>query len=306
MQTSRRFLLSRSGFTLVEILVAAALLGAVGLVVSSFTVTETWLYAKNAALNSSHQSARQALDRLANELQQAQNLPILIDATGTPTAASTAAGVSYDRLVGTPYKVQHPGGSGYSSTATKVRVTLSTNLLASPPIPVQGDVLLLDLPTRSPVRARVFSVSITNTDTTLQQQTLELTLANPLGTDVTWNSSETKTAQVVRRQAFIVVPAVDRNELRFYQNFEPLPALNDPTQYIVVTDEVSNVKLSDGTSRDVTPFSIDTSGGDKLVKASLRMQAKDYVNSLANKQDNSFNTFVQMEVTLPSRLRPKS
>ncbi len=63
--------------------------------------------------------------------------------------------------------------------------------------------------------------------------------------------------------------------------------------------------LSDGKTRDNETDSPEKGGG-KLVKASLRMQAKDYVNSLANKQDNSFNTFVQMEVTLPSRLRPKS
>jgi hypothetical protein len=36
------------------------------------------------------------------------------------------------------------------------------------------------------------------------------------------------------------------------------------------------------------------------------MQARDYVNSLAHKQANSFNTFVWIDVTLPSRLRPKS
>ncbi|MEP6636797.1 MAG: prepilin-type N-terminal cleavage/methylation domain-containing protein [Acidobacteriota bacterium] len=306
MQTCRRFCFLRSGFTLVEILVAVVVLAVVGTLVTSFTVTETWLYAKNTALNSSHRSARRALDRLANELQQTQNLPSLIDATGSATTATTAAGLSYDRLVGAPYKVDHPGGLGYSATDTKVSVTLSTNYLASPPVPLPGDVLLIVLPTGNPLRAQVSSVQVTKTDKKKEQQTMDLDLTNPLGTDVTWDPTQTKTAQLVRRQAFIVIPSGARNELRYYQSFEPMPALDDSTQYIVITDEVSTVKLPDGTRRDVTPFSIDTTGGDKLVKASLRMQAKDYVNSLATKQANSFNTFVQIDVTLPSRLRPKS
>lgn len=306
MQAYRRLHFLRSGFTLVEILVAVVVLAVVGVLVTSFTVTETWLYAKNTALNSSHRSARRALDRLANELQQTQNLPSLIDATGNPATTEPAAGVSYDRLVGAPYKIEHPGGSGLAASDTQVSITLSTNVLASPPIPLPGDVLLIDLPTGNPVRAQVSSVKVTKTDKKKEQQTMDLNLTNPLGTDIIWDPSQTKTAQLVRREAFIVVPAGARNELRFYQSFEPMPDLSDPTQYVVITDEVSTVKLPDGTRRDITPFSIDTSGGNKLVKASLRMQAKDYVNSLADKQVNSFNTFVQMDVTLPSRLRPKS
>ena len=102
------------------------------------------------------------------------------------------------------------------------------------------------------------------------------------------------------------MPAGERNELRFYQSFEPMPALDDPTTYTVITDAVSTITLPDGTPRDATPFAIDTTGGNKLVKAGLRIQAKDYVFSLADKQANSFNTFVGIDVTLPSRLRPKS
>ena len=289
-----------------EILIALIVLSVVGILVTSFTVTETWLFAKNTALNDSHRAVRRSLDRLANDLQQSQNLPSLIDATGNPTTAPTAAGLSYDRLVGAPYKIEHPGGPGLSATDTIVSVTRSTDFLASPPIPLSGDVLLIDLPTGNPLRAQVSSVNVTKLDAKKKQQTMDLKLMSPLGTDVNWDPSQAKTAQLVRRQAFIVVPSGAHNELRFYQGFEPMPALDDPTEYVVVTANVSTVKLPDGTRRDVTPFSIDTTGGDKLAKASLRMQARDYVYSLADRQANSFNTFVQIDVTLPSRLRPKS
>lgn len=306
MQFRSRLRPTPAGFTLVEILVALVVFSVVGIIVASFTLSETWLYAKNTAVNGSHRSVRRALDRLANELQQSQNLPVLIDTTGNATTAPTAAGLSYDRLVGSPYKINHPGASGLPDTATSVSVTRSTNIFAAPAVPVPGDVLLIDLPTGDPIRAQVAGVSITNTNTVAEQQTLSLTLANPLGTAVTWDASQVKTAQVVRRQAFIVMLAGERNELRFYQSFEPMPALDDPAAYTVITDAVSTVKLPDGTPRDATPFAIDTTGGNKLVKASLRMQAKDYVFSLAGKQANSFNTFVQIDITLPSRLRPKS
>ncbi len=295
-----------SGFSLTEILIAIVVLVVIGVMVTSFTVTETWLFAKNTALNNSHRSARRALDRLANELQQTQNLPTLIDETGNPTAASTAAGLSYDRLVGAPYKIEDPGGGGFKAKDTKITITLSTDPLASPPLPQAGDVLLLDLPNGGPLRAQVSSIKITKIDAKNKRQTIDLTLVNKLGIDIPFDSAQTQAAQLVRRQAFIVVPSGARNELRYYQSFEPMPNLSDPSEYVLITPDISTVKLPDGTRRDVTPFSIDTSTGDKLVKASLRMQAREYVYSLANKQANSFNTFVQMDVTLPSRLRPKS
>ncbi len=297
---------SRSGFSLIELLIAIVILVIVGIMVTSFTVTETWLFAKNTALNNSHRSARRALDRLANELQQTQSLPTLIDETGTPTAAPAAAGLSYDRLVGAPYKIEDPGGSGFKAKDTKVTIIRSTDVLASPPLPTAGDVLLLDLPSGSPLRAQVASVKIAKTDAAKKLQTLDLTLVNALGVDIAFDSAQIQAAKIVRRQAFIVVPNGARNELRYYQTFEPMPALNDPAQYVIVTPDISTVKLPDGTRRDVTPFSIDTSTGDKLVRASLRMQAREYVYSLASRQANSFNTFVQMDIALPSRLRPKS
>lgn len=306
MQTRHHHRTGCFAFTLAEIMIGVLIFGVVGLVATSFTVTETWLYAKNAALNSSHRSARRALDRLANELQQTQSLPTLIDASGSPTASATAAGLSYDRFVGAPYKVEHPGGSGYKSSDKKVTVTRSTDPLAAPPLPQASDVLLLDQPTGNSIRAQIASIKITNTDAKKQQETIDLNLVTSLGRDVSWDPAQIKTAQLVRRQAFIVIPNGAYNELRYYQTFEPMPVLSDPATYIVITNEISTVKLPDGTRRDVTPFAIDTSTGDKLVKASLRMQARQYVNSLYNKQTNSYNTFVQMDVTLVSRLRPKS
>lgn len=285
-------------------LVALVVFTVVGTLVSTFTLSETWLFAKNTSLNSSHTSVRTELDRLANELQRTQSLPDLIDTSGNTAAVSPAAGLQYDRLVGGPYVLTHPGGAGLSAGTTNIEVTRSTNPFASAPVPVQGDVLLLDTATGGTVRAQISASSSAGTNP--GTQILELTLASPLASAVNWKPTQIKIAQLVRRQAFIVMPAGGRNELRFFQSFEPVPNLNDPTQYVVITNQVSTLTLADGTSPDATPFSIDTTGGNKLVKASLRVRAEDYTNSLAQKQADSFNTFVRIDTTLPSRLRPKS
>ena len=100
-------------------------------------------------------------------LDKIENFQFLIDTTGNATTATTAPGLTYDRLVGFALlEFNHPGGSGLSETATSVSVTRSTNILASPPVPVGGDVLLIDLPTNGANSARrSLELSVANTNT---------------------------------------------------------------------------------------------------------------------------------------------
>ncbi len=314
MQALRQPYYQQSAFTLVEILVALGVLSVVGTVAMSYMGSQTFLFAKNTSLNQSHASVRSELDRLTNELQQAQSPPILTDTSGVATGVTPAAGLQFDRLVGDPYVIAYPGSPGLAATDTSVTVTRSTNILASAPIPRPGDVLLIDPPTGAPIRAQVASVAAGVIDAKAKRQLITLTFVAPLGVAIDWRNPpdtppQQKTAKLVRREAFIVMPSGDRNELRFYQSFEPLPPvtlaaiLNDPSQYIVITDAVSTAVPVSGPA-DATPFSIDTTGGNRLVTANLGTQAQDYVNSLANKQAaNSFNTFVRITTTLPSRQR---
>ena len=315
MQTRGQSYFQKASFTLVEVLVAVSVLAVMGTVAMSYLRSEALLFAKNMSLNQSHASVRSVLDRLTNELQQTQSPPILVDTNGAPTVVTPAAGLQFDRLVGDPYVIVYPGSPGLAATDTSVTVTRSTGPLSSAPIPVPGDVLLIDPPTGSTIRAQVASVGAA-INAGPQRQSITLTLSAPLGTAVDWrnppdNPPQQKTAKLVRREAFIVMPSGSKNELRFYQSFEPLPPLtlaailNDPSQYVVITDAVSTAVPADATlPADATPFSIDTTGGNRLVKANLATQALDYVNSLANKQAaNSFDTFIRIKATLPSRQR---
>src|SRR5258708_39720184 len=92
----------RSGLTLVELMIylwLSVIVSGVGL---SFLRSETMLYTKNVSLVRSHTNLRSVLDRLVNNLQQANGLPSLITTTGASSAAP-AAGLYYDRYLGDPY-----------------------------------------------------------------------------------------------------------------------------------------------------------------------------------------------------------
>jgi type II secretory pathway pseudopilin PulG len=315
MQTRQRSSFGSAGFTLVEIFVAVGVLAVMGTVAMSYLRSEALLFAKNVSLNQSHASVRSVLDRLTNELQQTQSPPILLDTTGAQTAVSPAAGLQFDHLVGDPYVLVYPGPPGLAAGDTSIGVVRSTDPLSSAPLPRPGDVFLIDPPSGSTIRAQVASITGT-ASAGPQRQAIALNLSAPLGTALDWrnppdNPPQQKTVKLVRREAFIVMPSGGKNELRFYQSFEPLPPgtissiLNDTSQYVVITDAVSTAVPADpALPADATPFSIDTTGGNRLVKANLATQAQQYVNTLASNQAaNSFNTFIRIKATLPSRQR---
>ncbi|MCE9610730.1 MAG: prepilin-type N-terminal cleavage/methylation domain-containing protein [Chthoniobacter sp.] len=287
---------SQSGFTLVEILVAAS----VGLVVSglafSYLRAGTLLLAKNVSVNMSNNELRSAIDQIQDRMQTATSIPILINTNGT-AATSPAAGVYFDRLVGEPYVVTHPGGSGLSAAATSVTVTRSTSAYASPPIPIAGDVLLIDGAT-STMRPRVSSVTTGAISGGLQTITITFTAA--LGTAIDWDASFVKTATLTRREAFIVMPGAGRSELRRYSSFETTTDFNDATQYTVISRQVGTQ------TGETTPFSIVTVGLDKLVNIDFRVRTAGFENALAAKESNTFSGFMRVQCMVPSRQRPKN
>ena len=287
----------RAAFTLVELVIYLGFAVAISGVGYSFLTGQTTLYAKNMSIVRSHTNLRSTLDRLVNNLQQANGLPVLISTTGA-TSAAPASGFYYDRYLGDPYVVTHPGGTGLAAGATTLTVTRSTAALASPPLPAPGDTLLLDA-SPSPVRANIATSTPGVINGATQRQTIVLTLSAGLGTAVTWTASQVQTSRLVHREAFIVVPAGDGSELRFFQNFEPVPTLTNAANYTVISNQLS---IQAG---ETTPFSIDTVGSDRLVRASLFARSTDYSNVLAKKQANNFNSFVRISTALPSRLRPR-
>ena len=249
------------------------------------------------AIVRSHTDVRSALDRLVNNLQQANGLPVLITTSGVVSTGQTA-GMYYDRYLGDPYVVTHPGGTGLTAAAMSVTVTRSTVPLASPPLPSPGDTLLIDAP-GNPVRARIATSTPGAINGATQRQTIVLTLSSALGTAVNWNASQVQTSRLAHREAFILMPGTDSAELRFYPNFEPMPVLTNAANYTVISRQLGNG------AGETNPFSIVLDNGDQIVRASLFARSTDFGRYLQAKQQHEFNTFVRLNTSLPSRLRPK-
>ncbi|MDB6150367.1 MAG: hypothetical protein JWQ44_1815 [Chthoniobacter sp.] len=281
------------GFTLVELLVSGAIASTIGIAVFMFMHAGMFLAAKNLSLNLTSNSMRTALDRVENVLQQGDNNPSLIDATGAP-ATAPAAGVKVDQFLGAPYVVTAPV-TGLPATTTSMTLTRSTNALASPPLPKAGDVIRID-GTDATVRPRVASVVVGAINSA--RQPITVTLTEPLGTPVIFVSSTVITAKLVRPVAFIVLPNGSRKELRYYDRFEPVPNVHDATQYVVVSDQIGLQ------GEDATPFSMSQIAGKNFVAFSLRVRASDYDRRLFGKQVDEFNTFSRVETYVRPKVNP--
>lgn len=118
--------LSRAGaFTLIEVLVAAAVSAGVGLMVFLFLNSGMVLYAKNTAVNSAHQQARSGIDQMLAYLHASVSIPELtntslqqvaeVDASGN---AVPAPGLSFQSFYAGPYPVV------VNANATDTSVTL--------------------------------------------------------------------------------------------------------------------------------------------------------------------------------------
>jgi type II secretory pathway pseudopilin PulG len=282
------------GFTLVELMAYAGVTAIIGVMALYYMSASMTLFAKNVTTNFTNNACRHSIAKSLDRVQTSVNFPVLIAADGTPSG-SPAAGIYYDRLLGDPYVVTNPGGSGLPAGTTTITLTRSTNAYASPPVPESGDVLLI-AGARSGLRPMVSSVSVSSGGA--QLQTIATTLTSGLASEISWPASQTCTAQLVRREALIVQGSGTQRELRCYPSFEITPNLNDANWYYVVSKQVG----SQGT--EPTPFSIVTSGSDSFLSMDYVVRAGINQNYLANKEASQFSGYQHVQTNLPLRLRP--
>src|SRR5687768_17310236 len=116
---------SEAGFSVAEMGVAVGVLGLLGLVFFQVLQSGLILSAKNAAVNTAHEQARQGVARLTRDLHASVSVPQLrdtsfnvVDSRLSPSASPgatppTAAGVSFQNIVpGSPdYVWQDPGNA---------------------------------------------------------------------------------------------------------------------------------------------------------------------------------------------------
>src|SRR6266576_2075109 len=116
---------AEGAFTVAEMGIAVGVLGLLGLMFFQVLQSGLTLSAKNTAVNSAHEEAKQGVQRLTRDLHASVSVPQLrdtsfnvVDSTLSPSASPsatppTAAGVSFQNIVqGSPdYVWQDPGNS---------------------------------------------------------------------------------------------------------------------------------------------------------------------------------------------------
>jgi hypothetical protein len=327
----------RAAYTLVEMCIGVTLLMIVGVIAYSLMTNSADLLAKNVALNSSNTSVRGALDRVANEVTQANGLAttdtlypkppcILVNADGTVASSSgPAAGILFDRYVGGPYIVGNPG-SGLTATATTFKLFYSADPLANPPVPVKNDVVIMDGSTRALVSSSTTPTSALSAPTPTPVPTpglmVTVTLQNTLGsytlppttsgTAIPWSSGTQETAYLLHRKAFVVVPPTSLiavngifppAELRMYPDAESLSSIiSDSTKYVVLTRDIGTKTIA-GVAEHL-PFSFVVQNGTTFLSVAMRIEDRQYNKRLANQQANEFNTFFRVDAMLRPRINP--
>ncbi len=286
----------RAAYTLVELMIGVLLLVVVGGIAYAILSNSTTLLAKNISINSSSTIVRSALDRVYTEISQANGMPKLIQANGTPASAvGPAAGIVFDRYLGGPYIVTNPGTTGLPASATSLQLTLSTNALASPPIPRPNDVIRIGSSALRPLVNSSSPAALSAAPPALQPVTVTLKAA--LGESVPWTPDVKESAFLIHRKAIVVVPVNGRNELRLYPDVETTSNTCDlSTTYTVLNREIGSQ------AGENTPFSIVTSDGVPLLNVSLRIEDQQYNKVLANKQAHEVNTFIKID----GRVRPRN
>jgi hypothetical protein len=262
-------------------------------------MNSTTLLAKNVSLNSSNAILRAALDRVYAEINQANGLPKLINADGTPALnpAGPAAGIIFDRYLGGPYIVTNPGASGLPATAQSFGMTVSTDPFARPAIPAVNDVICMDNGTTRPLVSSCVPSAYPSSPPAIQD--LAITLKAPLGQAIPWGSTVKETAYLVHRKAIVVVPVNGRGELRMYNDAEMVANYNDPTAYVVLNREIGT--QTQGTKKEQEPFEIVTQNGVKFLSIAMRVENQEFNRYLASRQAKEFNTFLRVDATLRPR-----
>ena len=277
-------------------LIGASISTGVALAIFAFLQMGSILSAKNLSLNLSTNSLRTALDRVEQVLTQGDGTPVLITTSGVTVASgsASAAGVKFDRFVGGPFVITSPSAP-LPASSTALVLTRSTHAAAAAPIPRVGDLLRIDS-TKPSLRPRL--ATVTPGTVSGNRQTIAVTLSNPLGVPVSPLASTIMTAKLIRHVAFVVMPSNGRSELRYYDSYDTTTNLNDPTKYVVVTDQLSPV------GADLTPFSVKTYSGRNFINFAIRVRASTHDQRLVGKQADEFNNFARVDTLIRPKVAP--
>jgi hypothetical protein len=174
-------------------------------------------------------------------------------------------------------------------------VWISTATLATSPIPNVGEILIIPSAGGN-IRASIAAVTPTSVVLDGNPKMLTLTLTAPLGKSISWGNNEPQSGKLIRPEAFVVIGP----ELRYYPIFQPMPVLSNAANYKMLTDQISTQ------AGEQTPFDITDFNGDKILTSTLQVRERKNAQWISDDEANSYNTYFQLHVNLPSRLRPRT
>jgi hypothetical protein len=152
-----------AALTLVETMVAVAVIGVAGAGVFEILRTGTILFGKNTSINLTHSQTRYGLIQLQNDLHNSVSTPELTDGTGTVISGSAtgpAAGVSFQSYAAGPMCVYVPSGTTtISGSATSIEVVTGTQGSALDYKPLVGQTLHIQVLPTTLVELQVTAVS---------------------------------------------------------------------------------------------------------------------------------------------------
>ena len=305
----------RSGYSLVELVVALAVFAVGTSIVYPLLVGDLGLYARNFSINKSNNSLRYSLQMLKKDIDMSVEPPYLMSyrtsgSTGilkplATTAVSSQAIMMWVNL-GPAYDVVPTNGTGTGGTIAPSsgvtllrRVARSTDVTPTTPGPVPqvGDRLMLMLPApystgmpdtvtmdgtsiSKPGRA-ITSVSVASTDTTSTSFKVQLDLTNPLPTGITGD----KTAYIIREVAYVVNTVTDSNgnavesDLLYY----PTTANMTKPQILIRDLDPTPQEIDTTTGVVVQPFNYyNTRGTLSSLNVILPIRAVDYAHAVGD------------------------
>lgn len=134
---------SNAGFTLVEMLVTICVFALAGGLIFFFLNSGMTLYAKNTAVNASHQKSRASLDKMLSNIHDAVSVPQLVgfdtvNRNFTPLAppgTGPAVGVSFQQFDAGPFLLW----TGANVPASQTYVVITVPATTPPPLPSSTD-----------------------------------------------------------------------------------------------------------------------------------------------------------------------
>ncbi len=239
--TRRR--ISAGAFTLVEMMIAAAVFTVVGTVIISVLRSTMQLSSENVVANLSNFRARQALDRAGEVIRYGQGTPVLINADGTTATSTTtvtkadgttttgiaADGVLIKNALGGPYIIKNSNGKTddipSGATSFTVEYTSSAGVVA----PTVGDYFLINLSTQPELEVTAVGA------VTVSGKTSSCLVTTKTGlTEIASPSAYAVNAMRYRREAYVFAANGTQWDLRRYPSVTSSTVYTSPSAYVTM------------------------------------------------------------------------